>query len=85
MTITSSTNDRFIPMATYGVCGKNKITIEEGEDLTPGEMMFLYDINNNKTIYDMLFLGGYQDEYEYIYLYQEINNYLGWNQNKKNC
>ena len=61
---------------------KNKITIEEGEDITPGEMMFLYDINNNKTIYDMLFLGGYQDEYEYIYLYQEINNYLGWNQDK---
>ena len=47
---------------------KNKITIEEGEDITPGEMMFLYEINNNKTIYDMLFLGGYQDEYEYISL-----------------
>ena len=38
----------------------------------PGEMMFLHKINNNILIYDLLFLGGYQEIYENWDLCQEI-------------
>ena len=51
----------------------NKRPIGKYEDIHPGEMMFLYKIKNNILISGMLFLGGYQVEYENWDLYQEIS------------
>ena len=44
--------------------------------------MMLHNINNNILISYPYFLGVYQDKYEKLELYQEIQIFLGWNQNK---
>ena len=51
----------------------SKSTIGKGEEIFPGEMMIMHDMNNNILIYGTSYLGGYQDEYEKWELYKEIN------------
>ena len=46
-------------------------------------MITLHNINNNILISNLSYSGVHQDKYEKWELYQEINMFLGWNQNKK--
>ena len=60
----------------------NKKRILKGDDRSPGYMMFLHEINNNIIIFDAIW-GGYQEKYENLEIYQEINTFWGANQNQK--
>ena len=45
--------------------------------------MLIHYINNNIQISHPSYSGVYQDEYKKLEIYQEINIFWGWNQNKK--
>ena len=44
--------------------------------------MLIHEINNNILNYGVLFLGGYQDKYENWELYQDMDDFWGYNPQK---
>ena len=54
----------------------------KGENISPDSTMFIHGIDNNILNSGARFLRVYQEEYKMFALHEEINIFLGRNQNK---
>ena len=53
----SSTHDRLLPAARYGVCKEIIKFFIKGEDICPDSMMFIHDVYNNILNSSTIFQG----------------------------